>query len=74
MLAEKKNRREAANPLSDGGGVRLSPDTQQYNTSRAAKQGAPLKALAKRALPWWSRILGRRLAQRLYDALKLRTA
>jgi hypothetical protein len=26
----------------------------------------------KCALPWWSRALGRRLAQRVYDAFRLR--
>lgn len=29
-------------------------------------------ALAKRALPWWSLLLGQRIAQRLFDALKLK--
>ncbi len=31
-----------------------------------------LRRVVKRCLPWWSRLLGRRLAQKIYNLLRLR--
>ncbi len=56
-----------------GGAARLSPDNWKCNTRPEIGQEThkELKTGLKRLLPWWARGLGRRLAQRVYDALKL---
>ena len=38
-----------------------------------AAERAVLRAAVKRALPWWSRVLGTRRAQGVFDALRLRS-